>query len=166
MGSNNRCFGLATSKQPGLAPIHPVILSLSRLESYLMLSIHLCFGLPKKVPSLPCHFLTLLPYILLLFSWHVRTNNPALSWIFLVVPLILSILIHLNILISATSNFFTCTFFTAHVIHTVITFSICDPSVQNQSHVAENINWVFHMCRKRRRWALIWCKKHLCVTIS
>ena len=34
----------------------------------------------------------------------------------------------------------------------------CDPSVQNQSHVAENINWVFHMCRKRRRWALIWCK--------
>ena len=36
---------------------------------------------------------------------------------------------------------------------------ICDPSVQNQSHVAENINWVFHMCRKRRRWVLIWCKK-------
>ena len=35
---------------------------------------------------------------------------------------------------------------------------ICDPSVQNQSHVADNINWVFHMCRKRRRWALIWCK--------
>ena len=28
-----------------------------------------------------------------------------------------------------------------------------DPSVQNQSHVAENINWVFHMCRKRRIWA-------------
>ena len=44
--------------------------------------------------------------------------------------------------------------------------SICDPSVQNQSHVAENINRVFHMCRKRRRWALIWCKKHLFVTIS
>ena len=44
--------------------------------------------------------------------------------------------------------------------------AICDPSVQNQSHVADNINWVFHMYRKRRRWALIWCKKHLFVTIS
>ena len=44
--------------------------------------------------------------------------------------------------------------------------NICDPSVQNQSHVAENINWVFHICRKRRRWALICCKKHLFVTIS
>ena len=43
---------------------------------------------------------------------------------------------------------------------------ICDPSVQNQSHVTENINRVFHMCRKRRRLALIWCKKHLFVTIS
>ena len=48
----------------------------------------------------------------------------------------------------------------------MITLSKCDPSEQNQSHVAENINCVFHMCRKRRRWALIWCKKHLFVTIS
>ena len=32
--------------------------------------------------------------------------------------------------------------------------NICDPSVQNKSHVAEKKS-VFHMCRKRRRWALI-----------
>ena len=39
------------------------------------------------------------------------------------------------------------------VINQLTVVDICDPSVQNQSHVAKN------MYTKRGRWALIWCKK-------
>ena len=76
---------------------------------------------PPSPSTLPCL------RIRLLFSIHAHTTStyaPALSWIFLpqvfVVPLILLFLIlsslvtpliHVNILISATSNFFSCAFF-------------------------------------------------------
>ena len=73
--------------------------------------------------------ITRLP-IILLFSIHAHTTSTYTFLHFLdilstfVVPLILSFLIlsilvtpliHLNILTSATSNFFSCPFFTAHV---------------------------------------------------
>ena len=97
-------------------------------KSFLMLSNHLRVGLPlllfpgTSIPSLSClriHFL---------FSIHAHFNllsalSLAISPTF-VVPLIISFLIlsslvtpliHLNILISATSNLFYCAFFTALV---------------------------------------------------
>ena len=96
---------------------------------FLMLSNHLRFGLPLLLfpgTSIP---ITLLPtYSSLLNTCPYHFN--LLSCTFLdiaptfVVPLILSFLIlsslvtpliHLNILISATSNFFSCAFFTAQV---------------------------------------------------
>ena len=99
-------------------------------QSFPMVSIHLRFGLPLLLfpgTSIP---ITLLPT----YSSSLHNTCPyhfnLLSCTFLdisptfVVPLILSFLIlsswlnpliHLNILISATSNFFSCAFFTAQV---------------------------------------------------
>ena len=98
-------------------------------KSFLMLSNHLRFGLPLLLfPAPPSPSLSSLR-IRLLFSKHAHTTS-TYSCTFLdisptfVVPLILSLLIlsilvtpliHLNILISTTSNFFSCAFFTAHV---------------------------------------------------
>ncbi len=85
-------------------------------KSFLMLSNHLRFSLPLLL--FPCTFITLLPtyYSSLLNTCPYHFN--LLSCIFLdisptfAVPLILSSLvtplIHLNILISATSNYFSC----------------------------------------------------------
>ena len=99
-------------------------------KSFLMLSNHLRFGLPLLLFPYTSIPITLLPT----YSSSLLKTCPyhfnLLSCTFLdichtfVVPLILSFLIlsglvtpliHLNILISATSNFFSCAFFTAHV---------------------------------------------------
>ena len=100
-------------------------------KSFLMLSNHLRFGLPlllfpgTSIPTtlLPTYSSSLLntcPYHFNLLSCTFLDISPTF-----VVPLILSFLIlsslvttpliHLNILISATSNFFSCAFFTAQV---------------------------------------------------
>ena len=99
-------------------------------KSFPMVSIHLRFGLPHLLSPGTSTPITLLPT----YSSSLLNTCPChfnlLSCTFLdisptfVVPLILSILIlsslvtpiiHLNILISATSNFFSCAFFTAQV---------------------------------------------------
>ena len=99
-------------------------------KSFLMLSNHLRFGLPLllfpgtsiAITLLPTYSSSLLnscPYHFNLLSCTFLEISPTL-----VVPLILSFqilsslvtpLIHLNILISTTSNFFSCAFFTAQV---------------------------------------------------
>ena len=99
-------------------------------KSFLMLSNHLRFGIPLLLfPStpipitiLPTYSSSLLntcPYYFNLVSCTFLDIYPTF-----VIPLILSFLIpsslvtpliHLNILISAKSNFFCCAFFTAHV---------------------------------------------------
>ena len=99
-------------------------------KSFLMLSNHLRFGLPLllfpgtsiAITLLPTYSPSLLntcPYHFNLLSCNVLDISPTF-----VVPLILSFLImsslvtpliHLNILISATSNFFSCAYFTAQV---------------------------------------------------
>ena len=99
-------------------------------KSFPMLSNHLRFGLPLLLfpdTSIP---ITLLPTHSSSLLSTCRHHFNLLSCTFLdishtvVVPLILSFLIlsslvtpliHLNILISATSNFFSCAFFTAQV---------------------------------------------------
>ena len=95
-----------------------------------MLSNHLRFGLPLLLfpgtsipitlfPTYSSSLLETCPYHFNLLSCTFLDISPTF-----VVPLILSFLIlyilvtpliHLNILISATSNFFSCAFFTAHV---------------------------------------------------
>ena len=101
-------------------------------KSFLMLFNHLCFGLPLIVFPGTSIAITLLPTysssLLNTCPYHFKFN--LLSCTFLdisptfVVPLFLSFLIlsslvkpliHLNILISATSNFFSCAFFTAQI---------------------------------------------------
>ena len=99
-------------------------------KSFLMLSIHLLFGLPlllfpgtsiaiTLLPTYSSSLLSTCPYHFNLLSCTFLDISPTF-----VVPLILSFLIlsslvtpliHLNILISATSNFFSCAFFTAQV---------------------------------------------------
>ena len=99
-------------------------------KSFLMLSKHLRFGLPlllflgtsipvTLLPKYSSSLLNTCPYHFNLLSCTFLDISPTF-----VVPLILSFLIlsslvtpliHLNILISATSNFFSCAFFTAHV---------------------------------------------------
>ena len=99
-------------------------------KSFLTLSNHLSFGLPlllfpdtsNPITPLPMYSSSLLntwPYHFNLLSCTFSDISPTF-----VVPLILSFLImsrlvtpliHLNILISATSNFFSCGFSTAHV---------------------------------------------------
>ena len=99
-------------------------------KSFLVLSNHLRFGLRLLLFPGTSIAMTLLPtysYSLLnTCQYHINLLSCtflAISPTF-VVPLILSFLIlsslvtplvHLNILISATSNFFSCAFFTAHV---------------------------------------------------
>ena len=97
-----------------------------------MLSIHLCFCLPFLVLISTSVTINLLPTYSSLSLHHGQYHSKSnlLSCTFLdmypelVVPLIISFRIlsnlvtphiHLNILISATSNFFSCAFFTAHV---------------------------------------------------
>ena len=115
-------------------------------KSFLILSNHLRFGLPLLLFPGTSITITLLPTC---SSSLLNTFN-LLSCTFLdisptfVVPLILSFLIlcslvtpliHPNILNSATSNFFSCAFFTAHVdIHRYKTSSklvggILDPPI-------------------------------------
>ena len=108
--------------------VHPGQYSLSD-KSFLMLSNHPAlvflyfYSQAPPPPSLSCL------RIRLLFSIRAHTTStyfPALSWIFLppslplilsflILPSLLTPLIHLNILISATSNFFSCDFLTAQV---------------------------------------------------
>ena len=104
---------------PTSRPVLRVLLdnSLSH-KSFLMLSNHSHFGLPLLLfpappsPSLSClriHFL---------FSIHAHTISTfvvPLIHSFLILSSLVTPLIHLNILISATSNFFSCAFFIAHV---------------------------------------------------
>ena len=104
--------------------------SLGQVVLLLMLSNHLRFGLPLLLFPGTSITITLLPT----YSYSLRNTCPyhfnLRSCTFLdisptfVVPPILSFqilsslvtpLIHLNILIPATSNFFSCAFFTAHV---------------------------------------------------
>ena len=103
-------------------------------DSVLYLSNHLLLGLPLKIPSPMCfHFHRPPSYAVLLSSHHmpiIPYHFNFLSWnsfaffLTFVVPLILSFLIlssfvtphiHRSIHISATSNFFSCAFFNAHV---------------------------------------------------
>ena len=99
-------------------------------KSFLVLSNHLRFGLPLLLfpgtsipitlfPTYSSSLLKTCPYHFNLLSCTFLDISPTF-----VVPLILSFLIlstlvtpliHLNILVSATSNFFSCAFFTAHV---------------------------------------------------
>ena len=99
-------------------------------KSFLMLSNHLRFGLPlllfpgtsiaiTLLPTYSSSLLNTCPYYFNLLSCTFLNISPTF-----VVPLILSFLIlsslvtpliHHNILISATSNFFSCAFFTAEV---------------------------------------------------
>ena len=99
-------------------------------KSFPMLSNHLRFGLPlllfpgtsiaiTLLPTYSSSLLNTCPYHFNLLSCTFLDISPTF-----VVPLILSFLIlsslvtpliHLNILISATSNFFSCAFFTAQV---------------------------------------------------
>ena len=105
-------------------------------KSFLMLSSHLRFGFPLLLsPAPPSPSLSCLR--ILLFSIHAHTTYfNLLSCTFLdisptfVAPLILYFLIlsslvtpliHLNILISATSNFFSCAFFSAYLSAPYIT---------------------------------------------
>ena len=94
-----------------------------------MLSNHPHFGLPLLL--FPCTSVTITRLsILLLFSTHAHTTSTYTflhfldilsTFVFLLLRSFLILcslvipLIHLNILISATSNFFSCPFFTAHV---------------------------------------------------
>ena len=104
-------------------------------KSFPMVSIHLRFGLPlllfpgtsipiTLLPTYSSSLLNTCPYHFNLLSCTFLDISPTL-----VVPLILSFLIlsslvtpliHLTILISATSNFFSCAFFTAQVSATYI----------------------------------------------
>ncbi len=98
-------------------------------KSFLMLSNHLLFGLPLLLFSCTSVTITRLS-ILLLFSTHAHNTSTytflhfldilstfvvLLLRSFLILSILVIPLIHLNILISATSNFFSCPFFTAHV---------------------------------------------------
>ena len=113
---------IVVSKQPSLAPIHLIIHSLS---SHAWCCLSTSASVFLTFSSLHSHHQHSYSYVHLLFSY----NFNLLSCIFLdisctfVVPLIILFLIlstspiHLNILISATSNFFSCArvFFTGHV---------------------------------------------------
>ena len=99
-------------------------------KSFLMQSNHLRFGLPLLLFPSTSIVITLLPTYSSSLLYTCPYHFNLLSCTFLdisptfVVPLILSCLIlsslvtpliHLNILISATSNLFSCAFFTAQV---------------------------------------------------
>ena len=94
-------------------------------KSFLMLSNHLRFGLPLLLfpitvfPMYSSSLLETCPYHFNLLSWTFLDISPTfvvpLILSFLILSILVTPLIHLNILISATSNFFSCAFFTAHV---------------------------------------------------
>ena len=99
-------------------------------KSFLMLSIHLRFGLPLLLfagisipntlfPTYSSSLLETCPYHFNLLSCTFLDISPTfvvpLILSFLILSILVTPLIHLNILISATSNFFSCAFFTAHV---------------------------------------------------
>ena len=99
-------------------------------KSFLMLSIHLRFGLPLLLfpgtsipdtlfPTYSSSLLETCPYHFNLLSCSFLDISPTfvvpLILSFLILSILVTPLIHLNILISATSNFFSCAFFTAHV---------------------------------------------------
>ena len=95
-----------------------------------MLSNHLRFGLPLLLfpgtsivttilPTYSSSLLNTCPYHFNLLSCTFLDISPTfvvpLILSFLILSILVTPLIHLNILISATSNFFSCAFFTAHV---------------------------------------------------
>ena len=99
-------------------------------KSFLMLSNHLRFGLPLLLfpgtsipitlfPTYSSSLLETSPYHFNLLSCTFLDIYPTfvvpLILSFLILSILVTPLIHLNILISATSNFFSCAFFTAHV---------------------------------------------------
>ena len=99
-------------------------------KSFQMLSNHLRFGLPLllfpgtsiPITLLPTYSFSLLntcPYHFNLLSCTFLAIYPTfvahLILSFLILSSLVTPLIHFNSLISATSNFFSCTFFTAHV---------------------------------------------------
>ena len=96
---------------------------------FLMLSNHLRFGLPLLIFPVTYISITRLA-ILLLFSIHAHTTSTftflhfldilstfvvVLIRSFQILSTLVTAIIHLNILISATSNLFSCPFFTAHL---------------------------------------------------
>ena len=99
-------------------------------KSFLMLSNHLRFGPPlllfpgtsipvTLVPTYSSSLLNTCQYHFNLLSCTFLDISPTfvvpLLLSFLILSSLVTSLIHLNILISATSNFFSCAFFTAHV---------------------------------------------------
>ena len=99
-------------------------------KSFLMLSNHLRFGLPLllfpgtsiAITILPTYSSSLLktyPYHFNLLSCTFLDISPTFAFplilSFLILSSLVTTLIHLNILISATSNFFSCAFLTANV---------------------------------------------------
>ena len=99
-------------------------------KSFLMLSSHSRFGLPlllfpgtaisiTRLPTYSSSLLNTCPHHFNLLSSTFLVISPTfvvhLIISFLILSSLVTPLIHLNILISATSNFFSCAFFTAHV---------------------------------------------------
>ena len=99
-------------------------------KSFLMLSNRLRFGLPLLLfpgtsipitlfPTYSSSLLETCPYHFNLLSCTFLDISPTfvvpLILSFLILSILVTPLIHFNILISATSNFFSCAFFTAHV---------------------------------------------------
>ena len=98
-------------------------------KSFLMLSNHLRFGLPLLLfpgtsipitlfPTYSSSLLETCPYHFNLLSCIFLDVSPTfvvtLILSFLILSILVTPLIQLNIIISATSNFFSCAFFTAH----------------------------------------------------
>ena len=126
------CLGSIFRKSLSVSPY----LALPRLKglsdkSFLVLSNHLRFGLALLLfpntpsPSLFCPHILLntCPYHFNLLSYTFldicSTFAVPLILSFLILPTLVTPLVHLNILISATSNFFFCSFFTAPCISTI-----------------------------------------------
>ena len=100
-------------------------------KSFLIQSNHLRFGLPLLLfpgtsiaiillPTCSSSLLNTCPYHVNLLSCTFFDISPtfvvSLILSFLILSSLVTQLIHLNILISATSNFFSCAFFTAQVL--------------------------------------------------
>ena len=102
-----------------------------------------------------------------------KDHQSFTPWVFLYSSLLLRIQITVNILliflIVHAVNLRNClemyeTFKNSTETFIVDNTNMRDPFVQNLSHVAKNC--VFHICTKRRRCALIWCKNYLFMIIS
>ena len=153
-------------------------------KSFLMLSNHLRFGIPlllfpgtsiaiTLLPTYSSALLSTCPYHVNLLSCTFLEISPTF-----VVPLILSFLIlsilvipliHLNILISATSNFSSCAFFTAqvsapYIIAGLTTVLYTSPWLSNVFLVRTESryplpvspSWLYSMCHLRIQVSIFW----------